>query len=152
MLIQGILTLLILGLGTMGIVHLMRTSWVEALVWLSAAALAYLVRHIARTNLPTFDDFLQRVAGELEETLEPTHTVPYIVMGHDHIATIEKLKEAWYVNTGTWVQIFEQKGPIEGREKLTFFLHAWGYRGTPELMRWDDAAGEPARLMFGLTD
>jgi UDP-2,3-diacylglucosamine pyrophosphatase LpxH len=152
MLIQGILTLLILGLGTAGVVHLIRTSWIEALVWLSAAGLAYLVRHIAQTNLPTFDDFLQRVAGELEETLEPTHTVPYIVMGHDHIATIKKLKEAWYVNTGTWTLIFEHHGPIEGREKLTFFRHIEGHRGPPELLRWDDAVGEPTRLKLGLTD
>ena len=98
-----------------------------------------------------FDDFFQRVAQDLEQTLKPTHSVPYIILGHDHIAAIRKMEEAWYVNTGTWTLIFEQQGPIEGQEKLTFFQHIQGHRGPPELLRWDDAAGEPARLRFGLT-
>jgi UDP-2,3-diacylglucosamine pyrophosphatase LpxH len=152
MLILGALALLTMVLAGAGIVNLILASWTAAIIWLAAAALVFLLRRFAAARVPTFDDFFLRVARELEQTLKPTHSVPYIVLGHDHQAAIEKMEEAWYVNTGTWTQVFEQKGPIEGREKLTFFLHVWGHRGTPELMRWDDAAGEPARLMFGLTD
>ena len=152
MLILGVLTLLAIGLAITGVINLILASWTAVLIWLTAAALTYLLYRLAATRVPNFDDFLLRVARELEQTLEPTHSVPYIVMGHDHLATMEKLEEAWYVNTGTWVQIFERQGLVEAREKLTFFRHTWGHKGPPELLRWDDAVGEPARLMFGLTD
>jgi UDP-2,3-diacylglucosamine pyrophosphatase LpxH len=152
MLILGVLAVLAIGLATVGVVKLIFEPWTEAYVWLAAAALIYLLSRFAATKVSTFDDFFQRVAEEVEQTLKPTHSVPYIVFGHDHLAAIRKLEEAWYVNTGTWVQIFEQRGPIEGREKLTFFRHVRGYRGAPELLEWDDAVGEPTPLKFGLTD
>jgi hypothetical protein len=50
------------------------------------------------------------------------------------------------------VQVFEKTGPIEGREKLTFFRLAWGYEGVPELLLWDDAVGEPALPRLGLIE
>ncbi len=151
-LILGALDLLTIGLAVVGAANLVGRSWLAAGAWLAAAAIAYLLRRFASHRVPTFDDFLLRVAQDLEQALKPTHPVPYIVLGHDHMAAMERLEDAWYVNTGAWVQIFEQKGPIEGREKLTFFRLAWGYTGVPELLRWDDAAGEPARLRFGLDD
>jgi hypothetical protein len=72
--------------------------------------------------------------------------VRYIVMGHDHRPAIERLDDAWYVNTGAWVPLYEKEGPIEGREALTFFRLAWDHDGTPELLRWDDAGGAPTRM------
>jgi UDP-2,3-diacylglucosamine pyrophosphatase LpxH len=151
MLFIGFLSLLAVGLAVAGVVKLAIPPWTDALPWLIAAVLAYLLRHFVDARVPKFDDFFQRVAQDLEQTLKPTHSVPYIILGHDHIAAIRKMEEAWYVNTGTWTLIFEQQGPIEGQEKLTFFQHIQGHRGPPELLRWDDAAGEPARLRFGLT-
>jgi len=124
-------------------------GWMTA-AYLMAAALAYLLRRgLKRSFVRLFEsDYLLRVARGLEQILEPVHAVRYIVMGHDHWAALERLELAWYVNTGAWVPVYENEGPIEGRERLTFFRLAWGYEGTPELLHWDDAAGAPARVVL----
>jgi UDP-2,3-diacylglucosamine pyrophosphatase LpxH len=116
------------------------------------AVVLFIVRLVARRRIPSFDDLMLRVARNLEQILEPPHAVRYILLGHDHVANMERMEDAWYVNTGAWVQVFEKKGPIEGREKLTFFRLAWGYEGVPQLLRWDDAVGEPALLRLGLAE
>jgi hypothetical protein len=142
-----VLTVLAVVLGLVG-----RLWWVAA-ACLVLVVFAFLLRRVlSRRFDSTFDDYLLPAARELEQVLKPAHAVRYIVMGHDHNAALERLERAWYVNTGAWVQIYEKKGPIEGRELLTFFRLAWGYEGTPELLRWDDAAGAPARLTLGLLD
>jgi len=119
-------------------------------VYLGAATLAYFLRRVLKRGFAYFFEvnYLLRVAHELEQILKPAHMVRCIVMGHDHRAAIERLEQTWYVNTGAWVPVYEEEGPIEGREELTFFRLAWGYEGTPELLRWDDAAGAPARVML----
>jgi len=124
-------------------------SWMMV-VYLGAAVLAYFLhRGLKRGFVSLFEsDYLLRSARGLEQILEPAHAVRYIVLGHSHQASLERLGLAWYVNSGAWVPIYEEKGPIEGREELTFFRLAWGYEGTPELLRWDDAAGVPARLVL----
>jgi UDP-2,3-diacylglucosamine pyrophosphatase LpxH len=116
------------------------------------AVVLFIVRLVARRRIPSFDDLMPRVARDLEEILKSAHAVRYIVLGHDHVADMHRMEDAWYVNTGTWVQVFEKTGPIEGREKLTFFRLAWGYEGVPELLLWDDAVGEPAQLRMGLVE
>jgi len=146
-LLMIVLTVLAVVLGLVG-----RLWWVAA-ACLVVVVFAFLLRRVlSRRFDSTFDDYLLPAARELEQVLRPAHAVRYIVMGHDHNAALERLERAWYVNTGAWVQIYEKKGPIEGRELLTFFRLAWGYEGTPELLRWDDAAGAPARLTLGLLD
>jgi len=119
-------------------------------VYLGAAVLAYFLhRGLQRGFAYLFEsNYLLRMARELEQILKPAHTVRYIVLGHNHRATVERLDQAWYINTGAWVPVYEEDGPIEGREELTFFRLAWGYEGTPELLHWDDAAGAPARVML----
>ncbi|MGD8245518.1 MAG: hypothetical protein PVI63_10030, partial [Anaerolineae bacterium] len=72
--------------------------------------------------------------------------VHVIAMGHNHRPAIEHLEDAWYVNTGAWVPLYEKEGPIEGREALTFLRLRWDDEGTPELLRWDDAGGAPTRM------
>jgi UDP-2,3-diacylglucosamine pyrophosphatase LpxH len=128
-----------------------RGVWWMAAVYLLAAALAYFLRRGLKRSfaslLESESDHLLRVARELERILERAHAVDYVVMGHRHRAALERLERAWYVNTGAWVPIYEDEGPDEGREALTFFRLAWGYEGTPELLRWDDAAG-PARVVL----
>ncbi|MEE8392153.1 MAG: metallophosphoesterase [Anaerolineae bacterium] len=124
-------------------------SWIT-IVYLGAAVLAYFLRRGLKRTFASLsaDDYLLHVARELEQTLKPDHAVQYVVLGHDHHAALERLERAWYVNTGAWVPIYEREGPVEGREELTFFRLAWGHKGVPELMRWDDAAGAPARAML----
>lgn len=119
---------------------------------MGATLVFFVARCIARPRVPSFDDLMLRVAQNLEKILKPPHAVRYIVLGHDHAAGIERMEDAWYVNTGTWVQIFEKRGPISAQEKLTFFRLAWRYEGVPELLRWDDAVGEPASLRLGLIE
>ena len=124
-------------------------GWMTA-VYLMAAALAYFLRRGLKRSLAfLFErDYLLRVARELEQILEPAHVVRYIVMGHNHRVALERLERAWYVNTGAWVPVYEREGPLEGWEALTFFRLAWGYEGVPELLRWDDAASAPARVVL----
>jgi UDP-2,3-diacylglucosamine pyrophosphatase LpxH len=127
-------------------------NWAGGAIWAGATMVLLAARSVARTRIPSFDDLMLRVARRLERILKPSHAVRYIVLGHDHAADIERMEDAWYVNTGAWVQVFEKKGPIEGKEKLTFFRLAWGYEGVPHLLCWDDAVGEPASLKMGLIE
>ncbi len=124
-------------------------SWM-LVVYLGAAVLAYFLRRgLKRGLVYLFEgDYLLRAARGLERILKPAHMVRYIVIGHSHRAALERLEQAWYVNTGAWVPVYEEEGPIEGREELTFFRLARGYEGTPELLHWDDAAGAPARAVL----
>ena len=147
-----LLVVLVVALIVAAGVSFLSGLWMVGAVCLGVAVLLYIVRLVASRRLPSFDDLMFRVAQDLKETLGAEHAARYIVLGHDHTAAIEPMGDAWYVNTGTWVQIFEQRGPIEAREKLTFFRLAWGYEGVPELLCWDDAAGEPACLRLGLLE
>ncbi len=117
------------------------------IVYLGAAVLAYFLRRGLKRSFADLSksDYLLGAARELEQILKPAHAVRYVVLGHDHQAAAERLEQAWYVNTGAWVPVYEEEGPIEGREELSFFRLAWGYEGPPELLHWDDAAGAPAR-------
>ncbi len=152
--IQGLLSLL-MTLITVTFVALAGLTLTGGLggmtvVYLGAAVLAYFLRRGLQHGFAYLfeSNCLLRVARELEQILNPAHEVRYIVLGHDHQATVERLEQAWYVNTGAWGPVYKEDGPIEGREELTFFRLAWGYEGTPELLHWDDAAGAPARVML----
>ncbi len=146
------LTLAVIVCAVVAVVNVLLGSWVGGAIWVGAAAVFFAAQRITRLRIPSFDDLMLRVAKNLEHILKPPHAVRYIVVGHDHVADVEWMEDAWYVNTGAWVQVFEKKGPIEGKEKLTFFRLAWGYEGVPQLLRWDDAVGEPASLRMGLVE
>jgi UDP-2,3-diacylglucosamine pyrophosphatase LpxH len=122
--------------------------WMAA-VYLAAAMLAYFLRRGLKRSLAFLleNDRLLSAARGLEQILEGAHAVRYIVMGHDHRVALERLERTWYVNTGSWTLLYDNEGPIEGREALTFFRLAWGYDGPPELLRWDDAVG-PVRTVL----
>jgi len=126
------------------------SPWWLTVVCLAAAVLAYFMRRELKRSLgPLVErNYLLAAAAGLEQILGTNQWVCYIVMGHDHRATVERLRRAWYVNTGAWVPVYEEDGPIEGREELTFFRLGWEHEGTPELMRWDDAVGAPARVIL----
>jgi len=150
-LLSALMTLIIITFFVlMGLALAGGSSWMTV-VYLGAAVLAYFLKRGLKRSLDHIfeSDYLLDVAHKLEQILSPTHPVRYVVMGHCHRAALERIgKRTWYVNTGAWVTVYQQKGPIEGREELTFFRLAWGYEGTPELLRWDDAAGAPARSML----
>ena len=152
--IQGLLSLLTALIAVIFVVRaglaLIGGSWWMTIVYLGAAVLAYFLRRGLKRNFTNLfeSDYLLNAAHALEQILKPAYTVRYIVMGHDHRAAVERMERAWYVNTGAWVPVYEEEGPIEGREELSFFRLAWGYEGPPELLHWDDAAGAPARVML----
>jgi UDP-2,3-diacylglucosamine pyrophosphatase LpxH len=147
-----LLALLVVALAVAAGISFLGGMWLVGTICAGTAVVLAIVRRVASARIPSFDDLMLRVARDLERILKPAHAVRYIVLGHDHAADMERMEEAWYVNVGTWVQIFEKKGPIEAREKLTFFRLAWGYAGVPELLCWDDAVGEPTQLKLGLIE
>ena len=116
--------------------------------YLVATVAAYFLRRSTGRGLDALFESrnLERAAGEVAKALGTEHTVRYIVLGHDHKACLKQLGETWYVNTGAWVPLYDRNGPIEGRERLTFFRLAWTHRGTPELLRWDESAGAPTQM------
>jgi len=122
--------------------------WAVGVCLVLVAAVYFLQRWLRRRFSAAVDDYLLSTARALEQVLNPAHAVRYIVMGHDHRVAIERLEQAWYVNTGAWVPIYEKEGPIEWRETLSFFRLIWGYEGAPELLCWDDAAGAPTRVVL----
>ncbi len=152
--VQGLLSLL-MTLITVTFVVLAGLTLTGGLSWLTvvylgAATLAYFLRRGLKRNFAYLfeSDYLLHAARGLEQILKPAPVVRYIVLSHSHQAALERLEQTWYVNTGAWVPVFEEEGPIEGQEELTFFRLAWGYEGTPELLHWDDAAGAPARVVL----
>lgn len=152
--VQVLLSLLIFGIMALFIVlaglSLWGGTWWMVILYLAAAVVAFFLRRGLKRNLSSLfeGEYLLSVARELERILNPSHPVRYVVLGHNHNAALERMKSAWYVNTGTWVSVYEKEGPLEGKELPTFFRLAWGYEGPPELMYWDDAAGEPARVVL----
>jgi UDP-2,3-diacylglucosamine pyrophosphatase LpxH len=152
--VQGLLSLLMILIAATfvalaGLTLTDGLSWMTV-VYLGAATLAYFLRRGLKSSFAYLfeSDYLLRAARGLEQILKPAHAVRYIVLGHNHRASLERLGLAWYVNTGAWVPLYEKEGPIKGREVLAFFRLAWGYEGTPELLHWDDAAGAPARVVL----
>lgn len=121
-------------------------DWLSAF-YLGTAAVAYFVRRlVGRTVDAVFEkDYLLEAARGIERILGDDHQVAYIAMGHSHQAKVCRVGGAWYVNTGAWVPLFESRGPTLGHERLTFFRHACGYDGTPELLSWDRGASAPVR-------
>ncbi|NLE99936.1 MAG: hypothetical protein GX601_03070 [Anaerolineales bacterium] len=130
--------------------HLLSGPLWLAGLYLLALGATVTVRHQLGQRFERLEgaDYLTRAASELERILAPAHTVHCIVLGHSHGATLQRLKRAWYVNVGAWVPFVKREGPIEGEEQLTFLRLAWNERSTPELLRWDDNAGIPRRLVL----
>jgi hypothetical protein len=149
----GLLALLIIGtlIALLAMTLFLNSGprWMAG-VYALMAILAYFLRRGSGRSLSRLQGppHLLGVARELAQILEPPVGVSYVVMGHDHRPTIERVDGGWYVNTGAWVTAYERDGPVEGRENLTFFRLGWGYQGTPELLRWDDAAGAPTRMVL----
>jgi UDP-2,3-diacylglucosamine pyrophosphatase LpxH len=145
--VLGVLVVLFAILG--GITLVSGGGWIAA-GYLATAVAAYVLRlGMVRTVAEiTARGYLLSAGMELERILAPTHGVRYILMGHDHCARLERLEHGWYVNTGAWVSLYEEQGPIRGEQKLTFACLPAGHEGPPDLLYWDDAAGEPARLVI----
>jgi UDP-2,3-diacylglucosamine pyrophosphatase LpxH len=123
--------------------------WLAA-AYAAAALVAGLLRYALREGFAYLlqrSDLLKAAAG-VERVLASNHRVRIITMGHNHQPTLHRLHDAWYVNTGAWVRLYQREGPVEGREVLTFLRVAETQRGAPELLRWDDAAGAPTRLVI----
>ncbi|MGD9029225.1 MAG: metallophosphoesterase [Anaerolineae bacterium] len=153
-LLQGLISLLALLISAAFVALAGVTLFVNngprwmAAVYAAAALFTAFLRHRLVQGLSRLlaRNELLDAAAELEQILAPAYGVHVIAMGHNHRPAIEHLEDAWYVNTGAWVPLYEKEGPIEGREALTFLRLRWDDEGTPELLRWDDAGGAPTRM------
>ena len=87
------------------------------------------------------------------------HSVPYLVFGHDHHATYEGISTKggtlrnWYVNTGTWVQVYtgeeRYRHEIEAHSVFLKIIpgpDTTGKGKAPDLLRWDHEKARPDRL------
>jgi UDP-2,3-diacylglucosamine pyrophosphatase LpxH len=146
----SLVTLLIIGAFLiMAVVTVLdQRPWWTTAAYLAIAIVATVLRRELRQSLSRLssEDYLTEVARELELILDQAHGADTIVLGHSHTPTVERLEDAWYVNTGTWVPIYEKEGPVEGREVLAFLRLTKERRGIPELLHWDDAGGTPTRM------
>ena len=141
--------LIAVGLILASVWSLWQGDFGNAGLLLLGAAAAYVLRWVLKRHFESpFEHFLLRTARKIEQILAPDHAVPYIVMGHDHQPALERLEEGWYVNTGAWVPLYDEDGPIAGREKLSFLRLPWGNQGTPDLLHWNDGARAPERLVI----
>jgi len=149
----SLVTLLIIGAFVVmagATLFLDQRPWWTTAAYLAMAIVATVLRRELRQSLSRLssEDYLTEVAGELEQILDRARGADTIVLGHGHRPAVERLEDAWYVNTGTWIPIYEKEGPIEGREVLTFLRLTWEHEGIPELLHWDDAGGAPSRMVF----
>ncbi len=133
---------------------LAQEPWWMVVAYLAMAATATFLRRRLRQSLSRLSgqDYLSEVAQELEQILQRAGGVDTIALGHSHRPAIERLQDAWYVNTGTWIPVYEREGTVEGREVLTFLRLSRGSEDSPELLDWDDAAGAPARMVLWQDD
>jgi UDP-2,3-diacylglucosamine pyrophosphatase LpxH len=88
------------------------------------------------------------------EKLAALLKVRYVVMGHTHETDIERLKDsAEYFNTGTWTKVFRpnEERLISEESELVFLQGLRRPAGLRmELLKWNDAAGQPRRVkLFG---
>lgn len=149
----SLVTLLIIGafaIMAAATLFLDQRPWWTTVTYLAMAILATFLRHELRRSLAhlSSEDYLTEIARELEQILGRAQGASVIVLGHGHRPVIERLEDAWYVNTGTWIPMYEKEGPVEGREVLTFLRLSREHEGIPELLEWDDAGGAPNRMVL----
>lgn len=149
----SLVTLLIIGAFVImagGTLFLDQRPWWTTAAYLAMTILATFLRRELRRSLSRLlpEDYLTEIARELEQILRQARGASTIVLGHGHQPAIERLEDAWYVNTGTWIPTYEKEGPVEAREMLTFLRLGREQEGTPELLHWDDAGGAPSRTVL----
>ncbi len=140
-----------------------------SLIWsLISAPVTYWATTLLLGWLNLGEDYLLRPAQDVERILKRyEQDVPYILFGHDHAHNAQQLpKEGWYLNTGTWMHMYETQ-----RKRLLREVHEYPFvrmtdthhvlardqegdaRPQPrvELLRWNDEAErvEPCETFRG---
>jgi len=90
-------------------------------------------------------------ASELREAarrIGELFDVKIITFGHTHEVDYWKIpgKNCEYFNTGTWVPVFSEEEQLLREAKQFTFLKVVGGKG--ELLRWNDARGEPEKVLL----
>lgn len=108
-------------------------------------------------------EFLYEAAVQIAQLInspqtESLHSVPYLIFGHDHNASMRLIPtqgdqnappfRQWYVNTGAWVPVFsEEERLLRDDEQLTFLRlvpdRVKNGRDVPELLQWVPGAPKP---------
>ena len=137
-----------------------ETPWLALAAQLGGSVLLYVLRQfIARRFRHLSEgDYLEQVAEEIAPILERHGlSVPYLVFGHTHNAHISQLPrqpevdfQQWYVNTGTWTQVWsEEQRLVRDSKQFTFFPILRGQEAArPTLWHWNDDGGRPAPVLL----
>jgi len=132
-----------------------NASWVFGAAGLVFPYLAGFLRDAFPPRLPAVgeDDFAFGIYGALKErAAEPVTGTRYGVVGHTHVQDAQSLPPiggapALYLNTGTWVPLWQADRPdLAGRTLHPFVRFTMGASGAygHEYREWDWSAGRPA--------
>ncbi|WP_420645692.1 hypothetical protein [Candidatus Leptofilum sp.] len=105
--------------------------------------------------------YLRDVAAEVASALnkvEGVSQIPYFIFGHDHAAmsvplpsSVDSGVKQWYVNTGSWIPVFEDEQRLLREDvQLTFLRLVPERQGfpdcPPDLLQWSAEAKEPIEV------
>jgi len=134
-------------------------GWLALVGQLGGSVVLYILRQFIARRFRSLSegDFLESVAQQIAPILDRHGMgVPYLVFGHTHNAHIRQLPrqpdvpfKQWYVNTGTWTQVWsEELRLIRDSKQFTFFAVLRGQEATPPtLWHWNDDGGRPAPVL-----
>ena len=134
--------------------------WLVTAGQLVGSAVLYVLRRLVAHRIAAESkvDYLLSIAKSIGPILNRHGLeVRYLVFGHTHSADVVKLPrqpelsyDQWYVNTGTWTQVWsEEERLVRDRKQFSFLkvLRDEGL-GRPTLLHWNDDGGRPAPVLI----
>ncbi len=125
---------------------------------LAGFAGSYLVRLLDEVLASSYLLTAAKEVNKLLNAAGDLSSVPFLIYGHDHVASLHKLGESgerpfpqWYINTGTWIPVFKEDERLLREDvQLTFLRLVPGKPGflqqPPELLQWDADADRPREI------
>jgi UDP-2,3-diacylglucosamine pyrophosphatase LpxH len=159
-LLLGMVVLLIRPLLDLLRGGLTRTPWLLTGGQLAGSLALFLIRRLVarRLHSEAEKNYLTLTAQRIAVILNRHgQAVPYLVFGHTHDTDVVKLArqpdvpyDQWYVNTGTWTQVWseEQKLVRESKQFAFFEILRDEPPGRPTLWQWNDDGGRPAPVLL----
>jgi len=139
---------------------LTRVPWLLTVGQLGGSLVLFLLRRLVARRLrrEVEGDYLERVAQRVAEILNQQGlSVPYMVFGHTHNASVVKLTrqpelpyDQWYVNTGTWSQVWSQEQQLvrDSKQFAFFEIARDDPLGRPVLCQWHDDRSRPMPVLL----
>lgn len=143
-------------------------DYLPALAWLGSCGLALLLAARLGGQLQALSNpvALPQIGRQISRILNKEYrgesaAVQLHIFGHDHQATLEEITprnspfpfRQWYVNTGSWLPLFDEVDRISRGEVQLAFLRIIPDRpdfhtAVPELLEWRPGSRHPERLRF----